>query len=86
MADTNLKHFKFTGDATFSVRIHFRQNASYQGELYWIEKKQKINFRSLLEMIMLMQEAMDEAGLPKADYSFRSWNDNMNALCETGIK
>jgi hypothetical protein len=85
MSDTNVKHFKFTGDVTFSVRFYFRQNASCQGELYWIEKKQKINFRSLLEMIMLMQEAMDEVDLPKAEYGFRSWKDSRSSLCETGV-
>ena len=77
MSNTKVKHFKFSGDVTFSVRIHYRQNASYQGELYWVEKKQKINFRSLLEMIMLMQEALDMAEIPQADYSLRSWKDKL---------
>jgi len=79
MSDTNVKHFKYTGDATFSVRFHFRQNATCQGELYWVEKKQKINFRSLLEMIMLMQEAMDMINSPYTDYKIRSWKEKLTA-------
>lgn len=75
MSDTKIKHLNYSGDANFSVRIHFRQNASYQGEIYWVERKQKINFRSLLELILLMQEAMEETGTPHADSSFRTWTE-----------
>ena len=75
MANTNVKQFKFTGDATFSVRIYFRQNASYQGELYWVEGEQRINFRSLFEMIMLIQEAVNISGEPKEEYKLRSWKE-----------
>ena len=47
--------------ATFSVRILFRQNASWQGMVTWIEGKQVEYFRSVLELIVLMDNAMGYA-------------------------
>lgn len=44
--------------ATFEMRILFRQNASWQGELLWLEKNVRQNFRSVLEMITLMDSAL----------------------------
>ena len=44
--------------ATFEMRILFRQNASWQGELLWLEKNARQNFRSVLEMITLMDSAL----------------------------
>lgn len=44
--------------ATFSVRIIFRQNASWQGSVFWLEGKKEENFRSALELILLMDGAM----------------------------
>jgi len=40
--------------ATFSLRILFRQNASWQGTLTWLEGKQEECFRSVLELIFLL--------------------------------
>lgn len=44
--------------ATFEMRILFRQNASWQGELLWLEKNARQSFRSVLEMITLMDSAL----------------------------
>ena len=49
--------------ATFSVRILFRQNASWQGSVTWLEGKQEQSFRSTLELILLMNSALTQ---PKA--------------------
>ena len=46
--------------ATFSVRILFRQNASWQGSVSWLEGKQEESFRSVLELILLMDGALSE--------------------------
>ena len=45
--------------ATFSVRVMFRQNASWQGTLCWLEKNREENFRSVLEMMMLIDSAFE---------------------------
>ena len=44
--------------ATFSVRILFRRNASWQGTVNWLEGDRKENFRSVLELLLLMDSAL----------------------------
>ena len=43
---------------TFAVRVLFRQNASWQGTVTWVEGKQDKNFRSALELLKSMDSAM----------------------------
>lgn len=51
-----------TGDlATFTVRILFRQNASWQGSITWLEGRQEQSFRSVLELILLLDNALQQA-------------------------
>ncbi len=45
--------------ATFSLRILFRQNASWQGSVTWLEGKQEQSFRSALELIFLINSALE---------------------------
>lgn len=44
--------------ATFLVRILFRQHTSWQGSITWVEGRGKQNFRSVLELILLMDSAL----------------------------
>ncbi len=44
--------------ATFTVRVLFRQNASWQGSVIWQEGRVEQSFRSVLELIVLMDSAM----------------------------
>ena len=44
--------------ATFEMRILFRQHASWQGELLWLEKNTRQYFRSVLELITLLDSAL----------------------------
>lgn len=46
--------------ATFSLRILFRQNTSWQGSLTWIEGNQEQSFRSVLELITLLDSALTQ--------------------------
>ena len=46
---------------TFEISVKFMQNATWQGQIYWIERNQKQHFRSALEMIKLMDEALAES-------------------------
>lgn len=62
-------------DASFYIRILFRKSANWQGEIHWLDADKKKRFRSTLELVMLMQEALEEAGVPEADYTIRSWED-----------
>jgi len=46
---------------TFEITVKFMQNSTWQGQIHWIEKNQKQNFRSALEMLKLMDEALAES-------------------------
>lgn len=50
--------FRPGDEATFTVRVLFRQNASWQGSVAWLEGKQEQSFRSALELILLMDNAL----------------------------
>ena len=43
------------GNPTFELEILFRQNYSWQGRLRWPEKGKEATFRSVLELITLME-------------------------------
>ena len=43
---------------TFALRILFRQNRSWQGSVTWVEGKQEQPFRSVLELILLVDSAL----------------------------
>ncbi len=51
--------------ATFVVHVKYRKNATWQGNIVWAEKGTSCNFRSALEMLRLMNQAMTEE--PEAD-------------------
>ena len=55
--------------ASFVVHVQFRQNATWQGTITWIDKGITQHFRSVLEMIRLMTEAVESGG----DVSEVSW-------------
>lgn len=44
--------------ATFAVRVLFRQNASWQGMMTWLEEGREEGFRSALELALLMDSAL----------------------------
>ena len=46
---------------TFEITVRFRQNSTWQGQILWAEKNLKQNFRSVLEMLKLMDEALSDA-------------------------
>ena len=45
---------------TFEISVKFMQNSTWQGQIHWVEKDQKQSFRSALEMLKLMDEALTE--------------------------
>ncbi|MCI8888854.1 MAG: hypothetical protein HFG70_12330 [Hungatella sp.] len=48
--------------ATFLVNVQYRQNATWQGKVLWAETGESCHFRSALELLKLMDGAMEEAG------------------------
>ena len=44
--------------ATFEVQVIFRQHTSWQGTVVWLEERSEQSFRSVLELILLMDSAL----------------------------
>lgn len=47
---------------TFVIRIMFRRNTTWQETICWEEKRGQVSFRSLLEILPLVQEAVADGG------------------------
>lgn len=45
--------------STFVVQVQFCKNKSWQGTVTWTEQKKEQNFRSALELIKIMDEAVN---------------------------
>ena len=45
--------------ATFVTKVLFRQNASWQGSVSWVEGRNEVPFRSVLELLLLIDSAID---------------------------
>ena len=52
--------------ATFELQVHYRQHTSWQGMLRWLGENAEQSFRSVLELILLMDSALrcQESQLP----------------------
>ena len=44
--------------ATFLIQVLFRQHTSWQGLVNWKEQQQELPFRSVLELVLLMDNAL----------------------------
>ena len=45
--------------ATFVVEVQFQQNNTLQGTIRWLEEKRSQRFRSALELMKLMDDAVN---------------------------
>lgn len=46
--------------ATFIVQVQFRRNASWQGAVTWNERQMNHGFKSTLELLRLMEDAVEQ--------------------------
>ena len=53
----NKKNIK--NSETFVVRIYGQENATWQGEVHWTRGQKKLNFRSALELMKLIDSALE---------------------------
>lgn len=75
-ADTSQEVHPQRGDlATFALHVVFRRNASWQGSVSWLEEDIEQNFRSVLELLTLVNSAV----LQKKQ---ELWNDHKVAIAE----
>ena len=44
---------------TDAIRVQHRQNSSWQGRITWMEQDKTISFRSVWEMVKLIENAVD---------------------------
>lgn len=49
---------------TFVVQVQYRQHATWQGKVLWAEKNETKQFRSALELLKLIDSALDEDPAP----------------------
>ena len=47
-------------DGDFYVRITHREHATWQGEVTWVSKQEKRQFRSALELLRMIDSVLDE--------------------------
>lgn len=49
--------------ATFQITVLFRRNSSWQGSVTWLESEKQIAFRSVLELLLLIDGALCSVNL-----------------------
>ena len=50
---------------TFIIRVQHRQNSSWQGRLTWMDQDKTVYFRSIWEMMQLIESALDKVMEPE---------------------
>ena len=58
---------------SFIIRVQHRQNSSWQGRITWMEKNQTVYFRSVWEMMKLIENAIDTVSPQEEDGPEPSW-------------
>lgn len=51
-------HFEEGARATFEVQVYFRRNATWQGEVRWVEQGEHEMFRSVMELFHMISDAV----------------------------
>ncbi len=59
--------------SSFLVKIKYQQNNSIQGTIHWLEENKIVNFRSMMEMMILITENIDKEEL-------RTWGGSEGKL------
>lgn len=63
---------------SFIIRVQHRQNSSWQGRITWMEKNQTVYFRSVWEMMKLIESAIDMVAPEDINEPEPSWTDDIN--------
>ena len=58
---------------TFIVRVQHRQNSSWQGRITWMEEDRTVQFRSVWEMIKLIESAVNSVSNAEEEEPEESW-------------
>ncbi len=55
--------------STFMVEVQFQQHNTWQGTIHWLDGKKTQHFRSSLEMMKLMEDALNSEEEPELEPS-----------------
>ena len=58
---------------TFIIRVQHRQNSSWQGRLTWMDQDKTVYFRSIWEMMQLIESALDKVMEPEKRAPLPVW-------------
>ena len=58
---------------TFLVHVQHRQNSSWQGRITWMDQNKTVYFRSALEMMKLVADALDSVSSSDENRTEVSW-------------
>lgn len=61
------------GGTSFLISIYHQENQSWQGAIQWLDTGQKTHFRSELELLNLIHNAVQENG--HGEEPLRTWKD-----------
>ena len=59
---------------TFIIRVQHRQNSSWQGRITWMDEDKTVYFRSMWEMLKLIDSAVGTGGQEES-LEEPSWTD-----------
>lgn len=65
---------KHGDEGTFIVRVQQRQNSSWQGRITWVDKDKTVYFRSVWEMMKLIDSALASNEDGEADKESVGWD------------
>ncbi len=67
------EEFRVPGGTNFLIRIQYGQHHSWQGTIQWLDGGKTLPFRSMLEMIYLMEDAIQIHTGDEWKNQFRHW-------------
>lgn len=60
---------------SFLIRVQHRQNGSWQGNVTWMEANKTVDFRSVWELVQLVDEAVRDGAAPEV-----TWEDGRSGI------
>ena len=65
--------FRVPGGTNFLIRIQYGQYQTWQGTIQWLDGGKMSSFRSMLEMVHLMEDAIHIHRGNEVEGQFRNW-------------
>lgn len=65
---------KHGDEGTFIVRVQQRQNSSWQGRITWVDEDKTVYFRSVWEMMKLIDAALETKEKSEGEKEVTSWD------------